>query len=109
MTETIGYLGPRVTDKPFSEAEIISKLPYSVLAGFDSPFSCILLSCPNIMHFVSIQCMGSSLPKGSFAEKKTSSKWNVFSTQHSGGNKLVLPGAIVSYINRILNYLNPKL
>ena len=45
-------------------------------------------------------------PKASFAKKKTSSKWSVFSAQHSLGNRLVLPGATVSHVNRTLSYLN---
>ena len=44
--------------------------------------------------------------KTSFAKKKTSSKWSVFSAQHSLRNRLVLPIAIVSCVYRTLSYLN---
>ena len=45
-------------------------------------------------------------PKVSYAKKKTRSKQSVFSTQHSLGNRSVLPAAIVPHINRILSYLD---
>ena len=124
MTETTGYLGnhpishlqcwsnqlwlrPRVTDRPFSEAGNFSKPSYPVLARFDSLFPCVLLTYFLIPCTLSVvEAWAVPSPKVNPAKKKTNSKWNVFGAQHSLGNTWVLPGAIVSHINRTLSYLN---
>lgn len=42
----------------------------------------------------------------SCTKKKTNSKWFAFCTQHSLRSRSLLPGSVVSHVNRILNSLN---
>ena len=112
------WLRPRVIDRPFSETrKFQNSLTLSwqglaiVFLFFFCLFVCLFLypACPLVWTLCILSVVEAwtvSCPKVSFARKKTSSKWSVFSAQHSLGNRLVLPGAIVSHVNRILSYLN---
>ena len=100
------WLGPRETDRPFTEGEIFQ--------------NCLTLSWQGLTVFFLVSCMSclwscilsvdevwaDPCPKASFAKKKTSSIWSVFGAQFSLGNKSVLPGAIMSQFIRTLSYLN---
>ena len=125
MTQTAGYLDnhpkshlqcwsnqiwlrPRVTDEPFSEAGKFSKTILLCLGKVWQWFF-LYFACPvwTLYIFSVVEAWAVLCPKTIFyPKKKTSSKWSFFSAQHSLRNKLVLPGEIMSHINRTLSYLS---
>ena len=124
MTKTTGYLGnhpkshwpcwnnqlwlrSRVNNRPFSEAGKIFKTVLPCLVKVWQTFF-LYPACPSQIPCILsvVEAWAVPCPKASFAKKNTSSKWSVFGAKHSLGNRLVLPEAIVSHVNRILNYLN---
>ena len=64
------------------------------------------LSSPDTMYFASGEAWAVLYPKDNCAKKKTNSEWIIVGAQYSLGNRLVLSGAIMSYVNRTLSYLN---
>ena len=96
------WLRHSVTDRPFQRQENFQNhftLSWQNLTVLLIHFW--ILCNLSVVEALSVPC-----PKASFAKKKTSSKWSVFSAQHSLRKRLVLPGAIMSHVNRTLSYLN---
>ena len=101
------WLSPNIADRPFLEAGKFLKTVLPCLGKvWQSFFLCPASSfqIPCILSVVEVWAV--PCPKASFAKKKTHSKWSVFGAQHSLGNRLVLSGAVMSHVNRTLNYLN---
>ena len=98
------WLRPRVTYRPFSEAEKIFRTVSPYLSKVWQSFF-LYPACPvqTLWTLLVVKAWGVPCPKASSAKKKTNSKWSVFGAQHFLGNRSVLPGAIVSHQQ------NPKL
>ena len=104
------WLSPRGADRLFSVPGKFSQLSQPVLARFDILFS-LYPSCPVwILCILSVvKAWAGPYSKASFSKMKTSSKWSIFSAQHSLGNIWLLPGA-VAFINlNAIFYISLKL
>ena len=85
----------------FQRQEIVFKTVLACLGKVSQSFF-LYPSCPvqTTCILSMVKAWAVLFPKDSFAKKKTSSKWRVFSAQHSLRNISVLPKAIMFHANR---------